>query len=169
MFERIKNFLSGIAFDTKAVISVILLGILFIIVFIVPGIYLLAKKHALNYKSDATIVNSVCQPSEVKENVYVCNLTVQYPANDRQYTGVNLNDEVDNTSIASPYTVGRTIPVYYDRNNPRAFIIKQYQIKTLGVTLLSVGFALITILLISYSLKYRKPTMVYTEPTLNQS
>ena len=153
MFESIKNFFRGIAFNANAFYTLILFCILFIITFIIPGLYLLIRKHTLNYKSTGTITDSLCQPSDTKENSYACNLTINYPANDRTYTGVNVDSNTDSTNI---YSKGSTIPVYYDKNHPRTFIINQYRYKTIGIVLLVVGFILITMSLISYSLKYRK-------------
>lgn len=156
MFESIKDFFRGIAFNTKAFATLVLMCILFIICFIIPGAYLLIKKHTLNYKSDGTIMNSRCQQSEVDPNEYVCNLTVEYPANDRTYTGVNVNDVTTNQN---EFTIGNSIPVYYDRDNPRAFIIRQYRLKTIAITLLCIGTILILMSLASYSLKYRKEVL----------
>jgi hypothetical protein len=157
MFEGIKNFFRGVAFNTKAFAGLIMICLLFIIVFIIPGIYLLVKNHALNYQSDGTIVNKICNNSELDDiSSNYCNLTITYPANDRKYTGVSVNNREDKTAVVSGYTVGQHLPVYYDRNNPRAFIIHLYRTKTIGIALLSVGLALITIICISYSLKYRK-------------
>jgi len=153
--ESVKDFFRGIAFNARAFTGLILICLLFIIVFVIPGIYLLVKKHALNYKSNGVITNKVCKKSEVDLNTDVCNLTITYPARDRQYTGVNLDNYDDKTAVVSAYNVGQNIPVYYDVNNPRAFIINLYRTKTIGIALLSIGLALITITCISYSLKYR--------------
>lgn len=158
MFESIKNFFRGIAFNTNAFYTLILLCILFIIAFVIPGLYLLIKKHKLNYKSDGTIIDSLCQPSDIKEDSYVCNLTINYPANDRTYTGITVDN---NTTSDNLYNKGAVIPVYYDKNHPRTFIITQYRYKTIGLVLLFIGFILITMSFISYSLKYRKENIPY--------
>ena len=164
MFESIKNFFKNIAYNANAFYTLVLLCILFSICFIIPGMYLLIKKHTLNYKSDGTIIDSLCKPSEEKPDSYVCNLTVNYPANDRTYTGVNVDN---NTDILDTYNKGNNIPVYYDKNHPRTFIIRQYRLKTIGITLLCIGFVLITSACISYSFKYRKEVTNNLNPYYN--
>ena len=113
IYESIKNFFESIYFQLGAAAILFMLSLLWILVFIVPGIYILKKKRSFNYTSTGTIMNSICQQSEVKENTYVCNLSVQYDANNRTYTGVNIDEEE-----STPFKTGQTLPVYYDKNNP---------------------------------------------------
>ena len=140
---------SSIYFNLKGLTISVMICILWIIVLIVPGIYLIVKKHSYNTVSNGTITGSTCKQSSVDSNNYICNVSVNYPANNRSYTGVNIDQK------GSQYMTGTNIPVYFDANNPRSFIIYQYRLKTIGITLISLGAVMITITFISYSLKYR--------------
>lgn len=140
----------GIYYNFKGILNSFMICLLWVIVFIVPGIYLIVKKHSFNTVSNGTITGSTCQQSAVDSNNYVCNVSVNYPANNRTYTGVNVDQE------GTQFVTGTNIPVYFDANNPRSFIIYQYRLKTIGITLISLGAVMIIITFIAYSLKYRR-------------
>jgi hypothetical protein len=136
MFEEIFNVLSNLS------IFIILVA-LCVIFLIIPGIYLLIRKHQFNYLTNGTIVNSNCNRSQFNNNTNICNLTVNYPANNRQYTGVNIDE-------AGNYSTGDNVPVYYSGDAPRSFIIKNYRLKTTGIVLITLGIIFILMLFTSY-------------------
>ena len=136
MFGEIFNVLSNLS------IFIILVA-LCVIFLIIPGIYLLVRKHQFNYLTNGTIVNSNCNRSQFNNNTNICNLTVNYPANNRQYTGVNIDEDGN-------YSTGDNVPVYYSGDAPRSFIIKNYRLKTTGIVLITLGIIFILMLFTSY-------------------
>jgi hypothetical protein len=136
MFNGIFSSIS----DFNILLIMILLCTLF---FILPGMYLLFKTHKYNYKSSGTILTSDCIPSNLDEKTKTCNLTVQYPANNRQYTGVDIDEEGN-------FSAGASIPVYYDNATPRSFIVNHYRIKTVGIVLFTLGVLFICMLVTHY-------------------
>jgi Protein of unknown function (DUF3592) len=139
MFQEIYSSLSNFAI-------LIIMIILCIILFIIPAIVLIYKIHEYNYKSSGVITDSQCSPSTINNKITTCNLTINYPANNRQYTGVDVDEE-------GAYSNGNSVPVYYDNANPRAFIVKHYRIKTIGYVLLALGIIFISMLITHY-IKY---------------
>jgi hypothetical protein len=151
MFNGIINFFKNTAFNGKAFTILILNCILFLVGLIIPGIYLLVIIRNLNFQSTGTIVNAACQSFSGRNDKFLCNLTIKYPANDRYYTGVHIE-----TNSSINYNTGDNVTVFYDTNNPRTFIIQKYRIRTFGVVFICLGIFFIACTFFVYSLSYRK-------------
>jgi hypothetical protein len=140
MFDQIFRSLSNINI-------LIILITLYVILLIIPGVYLLYLKHKYNYTTNGIITNSDCVVSPLNNTKTVCNLKVNYPANNRQYTGIDVGEEGN-------YTTGQNIPVYYNSGTPRSFIVKHYQTKTFGIVIITLGIILILMNIIIYKNYY---------------
>jgi hypothetical protein len=151
MFESIKRFFTEINWKTNHIASLVIATCIIIIFFIVPGIYFIANKNKFNTKTTGTIKTAECDNSLfnfINEDKILCNLNVSYNTDKRSYTGINISED-------GHYEQNDEIPIWYNSKDPRSFIIRQYQLKTIGISLLSVGIALIIIIWLWYSLVNR--------------
>ena len=140
MFDQIFRSLSDINI-------LIILITLYVILLIIPGVYLLYLKHKYNYTTNGIITNSDCVQSPLNNTKNVCNLKINYPANNRKYTGIDIGEEGN-------FTSGQSVPVYYNSYTPRSFIIKHYQIKSIGIVMIALGLILILINITIYKNYY---------------